>query len=164
MTAQALLRAHEDYRLARRRYLELLGCAGSNRDPLAELSERLVAAILDGTPADSRVQKGFDVVDAQGARVQVKYVANPRGLWVNGHVVDFRGDIDRYAVVLVEDLAPTLVLIFTRATIGRVCRLLQKRHPDQDSTLQLTRANVDLLRDNAHIVAQLGVQIIPVGV
>lgn len=102
-------------------------------------------------------------MDAEGRRVQVKCVANPQGQWVNGHVVDFSADIDRYAVVIVEDLAPTAVLVFSKGTIGRVCRLLQKRHPNQESTLQLTRANVEFLRDNADLVAPFDVDVIPVG-
>lgn len=36
-----LLGALGEYRLARQRFLQALGCASSNRDPLAEFAERL---------------------------------------------------------------------------------------------------------------------------
>lgn len=87
-----LLRALRDYRTARRALLEVLGCTASNRDPLAEFAERLAAVLLGGTMAKNRVQRGWDVMTPTGRRVQVRYLANPSGEWVNGHQVDFRGD------------------------------------------------------------------------
>lgn len=136
-----LLGALTAYRTGRRALLHALGCPASNRDPLAEFSEHLVAALLGGQLASSRVQKGFDLTTPDGARVQVRYLANPAGSWPNEHVIDFRGDCDRYALVTFEDLRPQAVLVFARETIEEVCRLLGKRHPDQDTCLQLTRRN-----------------------
>jgi hypothetical protein len=138
--ATSILAALADYRRARAAFLEILGCAASNRDPLAELSERLVAALVDGILPESRVQRGYDVV-AGDERIQVRYLANPSGAWVNEHLVDFRGDCDAYALVVVEALDPRHVIIFRRAGLAEVCRALGKRHPDQDRTLQLTRRN-----------------------
>jgi len=45
----------------------------SNRDPLAEFSEWLVAALVDGTLADSPVQPGWDVKTQDNHKTQVKY-------------------------------------------------------------------------------------------
>jgi hypothetical protein len=129
-----------DYRRARAAFLDVLGCPSSNRDPLAELSERLVAALLGGTLPESRVQRGYDVI-ANGERIQVRYLANPSGRWVNEHVVDLRGDCDAYALVVVEALDPRHVLVFRRNGLGDVCRTLGKRHPHQERTLQLTHRN-----------------------
>jgi hypothetical protein len=72
-----LVSAIERYRTARLAFLNVLGVAISNRDPLAEFSERLVAALPGGSVADSRTQKGYDVVAPQGERIQVKFLANP---------------------------------------------------------------------------------------
>ena len=55
---QGLRIALEHYARGRAELLEAIGVTGSNRDPLAEFSERLVAALLDGELASNRVQRG----------------------------------------------------------------------------------------------------------
>jgi hypothetical protein len=141
-----LLVAVGQYRLARQALLDALGCSGSNRDPFAEFSEHLVCALVDGKLAASRVQKGWDLTDADGARVQVRYLANPANGWVNEHLVEFRGDCDRYALVVIEAFDPVAVLIFRQDTLTEVCQRLGKRHGRQDETLHLTRRNyIELL-------------------
>ena len=50
-----------------------------------------MAALLDGTLPESRVQRGYDVI-AGGERIQVRYLGNPSGAWVNEHLVDLRGE------------------------------------------------------------------------
>ena len=98
---RALLRSLEAYRSARAQFLEALDLAVSNRDPLAGFSEHLVAALLGETLADSRVQKGYDLINPAGERVQVRYLANPGSIkWVNEHHVRCGPDFDRYALVL----------------------------------------------------------------
>ncbi len=92
--------------------------------------------------AQSRVQKGWDFTDGEGRRVQVRYLSNPAGPWVNEHLVDFRGDgCDRYALVLFEALDLVAMIVFDREGLERVCAALKKRHPRQDLTLQFTSAN-----------------------
>ena len=118
----------------------------SNRDPLAEFSEHLVAALLDATVATSRVQAGWDLTDQAGRTVQVRYLANPSERWINEHVVDFRGGADRYALVVFEDLDPRAVIVFEREQLAGVGDALGKRHRDLDVTLQLTQANYRRLR------------------
>ena len=137
-----LVQAQQAYREARQHFLAALGCPESNRDPLAEFSERLVAALVDGATAQSRVQRDYDVVEASGHRIQVRYLANPAGRWVNEPLVKFTPQMDQYAVVIIEALRPTTVLIFARDTLADVCAALGKRHPDQVTTLQLTQRNV----------------------
>lgn len=145
------------YRAARREFLVALGIPASNRDPLAEFSEHFVAVLVGGTLPDSRVEKGYDIVDPDGRKIQVRYLANPEGPWVNEHLVSFNNDLDFYALVLVEALEPTAVICFSRDTLGQVCARLGKRHPHQERTLQLTRVNAKaLLSDRAHF-ALLGV-------
>jgi len=157
--AAPILQALGTYRSARRALLEAIGCASSNRDPLAELSERLVAALLGAELAQSRVQRGYDMTTGDGNRVQVRYLANPPVQWVNEHVVDFRGDCDRYALVVFVAFEIVAVLIFRKETIGRVCAALGKRHRDQDQTLQFGKRNLGQLLAMPDRGASLGVDI-----
>ena len=153
--APVLLDALSQYRRARLAFLDALRTGTSNRDPIAEFSERLVASLYGGTLAESRVQKGHDVETPGGERVQVKYLANPPGAWINGHVVTVLPDVERYDVVLFEDLWPTAVLSFPLARLGAIAAELRKRHGDTDRMLQLTRANVaQLLKERAAFEAQ----------
>lgn len=76
------------YRAAREKFLVALGCDSSNRDPFAEFAEHVALAIIGGNLAQSRVQKGWDLTDGDGQRVQVRYLANPASRWVNEHLVD----------------------------------------------------------------------------
>ena len=140
-----------------------IGCRPeSMRDPLSEFAEALVAALSGDRLADSPVQKGWDLISAEGVTTQVRYVANPLGKWVNGHVIDFRsGGCDRYALVTFEDLVPVDVLIFERAGLGQVCQRLGKRHPNQDVTLQITPANIAQVKAERDVFARLGVQVYP---
>lgn len=154
-----ILEALRTYRDARATFLRALGCDTSNRDPFAEFSEHLVAALLDAELAASRVQKGYDVTTSSGDRVQVRYLANPADRWVNEHLIDFRADCDRYALVVFEAFDPKAVLVFDRRTIANVCAALGKRHPNQDVTLQLTRTNYRQLLDKRDDFAALGVVI-----
>jgi hypothetical protein len=110
--------------------------------------------------AASRVQRGFDVTTASGERVQVRFLANPSAQWVNGHVVDFTGDCDSYALVVFEDHRPLSVLLFQRGTFAAVCAALGKRHPRQDVQLQLTRANYQQLVEEADRFAKIGVTVL----
>lgn len=71
----AMLDSLAVYRRARVELVETLGCARSNRDPLAEFSERFVAAWLDGELAANRVQKDWDLRDPEGRTVQVRCLA-----------------------------------------------------------------------------------------
>src|SRR6266446_4507418 len=92
----SLFRAYSE---ARRQFLRTIGCDDSCRDPLSEFAERLVCQQLGGALADSRVQKGYDLITADERRVQVKYLANPVGAWRNGHAVILSEEMDDYAVV-----------------------------------------------------------------
>jgi len=76
-----LLTALANYRQARFTLLDTIGLRHSNRDPLSEFSESLVAEVLGAQPAESRVQTGYDLTTADGIRVDVKYLANPENGW-----------------------------------------------------------------------------------
>src|SRR3954453_15233715 len=89
-----LLELLGEYRAARRAFLAALEIPQSNRNPLAEFSEKLVAALLGGDLAQSRVQKGYDLVTPEGDKVQVKYLTNPADREVNGHEIRFDSDLD----------------------------------------------------------------------
>jgi hypothetical protein len=98
-----LLDALDAYRRARERLLHVLSLPMSNRDPLAEVSEHLVLALVGGTMAVSRVQKGYDLTAQSGDRVQVRYLANVASVgWVNEHCVRSGDGFDLYALVLYE--------------------------------------------------------------
>lgn len=86
-----LLPEFATYREARCAFLAALGCDGSNRDPLAVFSEQIALAALGGTMAESRMQKGCDLREPAGRRVQVRYLTNPVGSeWLNGQVLEGR--------------------------------------------------------------------------
>jgi hypothetical protein len=148
------------YRQGRRRLLAALGCPASNRDPLAEFSERLVAGLLGGTLATSRVQKGHDLMTLAGETVQVRYLANASGGWVNEHTVSFEEHLDRYALVVFEDFDPKAVLVFPREAMGTICAMLAKRHPNQARTLQLTHRNYRQFLTERERFEQLGMKIL----
>jgi hypothetical protein len=155
----SLLTALGTYRTARKQFLAALGCDGSNRDPFAEFAEHVALSIVGGQMAQSRVQKGWDFTDRRGLRVQVRYLANPAGPWVNEHLVDFRGDVcDRYALVLFEALDLVGMVVFDRGDLAEVCRALKKRHPRQDETLQFTCANFRFIATEPGRFAALGVE------
>jgi hypothetical protein len=132
----------------------------SNRDPLAEFSEWLVARLVEGRLATSRVQAGFDVIGPSGDRIQVKYLANPKGegAWTNEHEVRFDGDLDAYAIVFFSDLELESIVMFTRDRLEEVGRALDKRHPNQGFTLQLTRRNRDQILRETDRFRELGVR------
>ncbi len=141
-TANDLLHHWKSYREARKTLLAVVGCPDSNRDPLAEFSEQLVAALIGGRLPISRVQKDYDIIGSDGQYVQVRYVANPKGSWVNGHDVVFEGVTTHYAVVVIEDLRPVTAIIFPKDAIAETSGVLGKRHKNHDSMISLTQANV----------------------
>jgi hypothetical protein len=109
-----LLAALDVYRPARQQLLATLGLGSSNRDPLAEFSEHLVGALMGGTLATGRVQAQYDLITSAGQKVQVRYLANPSGAWVNEHVVYRMPGVEWYALVLFEAFAVTTVLAFRK--------------------------------------------------
>lgn len=114
----------------------------SNRDPLAEFAEWLVAALLGGQLPPSPVQAQWDVEAPGGLKVQVKYLANSGNeIWVNEHLVRVTELMDAYAVVFYESLVPVSVILIPARRLAEIGSILGKRHPNQDSTLQLTRPN-----------------------
>ena len=150
----SLYRAYSE---ARRQFLRTLGCDDSCRDPLSEFAERLVNQQLGGTLATSRVQKGYDLVTPDGRRVQVKYLANPSGIWRNGHAVVFSGETDDYAVVFFEGFDVRAIILFRRESLAGVCAALKKRHPDQERVLQLGQANFNKIVGNPGAFEEYGV-------
>lgn len=157
---ESLLGALSAYRRARVEFLEAIDCVGSNRDPFAEFAERIALAALGGTMATSRTQKGWDFTDPQGLRVQVRYLANPAGRWVNEHRVDFRGaGCERYALLIIEAFEPKALVVFDAERLGSVCAVLGKRHGGQEHTLQLTQANYRALVSDPARFVELGVQV-----
>ena len=140
-----LLQALSEYATARRRLLEVLGLPTSNRDPIPEVAEQLVAGLLGGTVAESRVQPGWDVQTPEG-KVQVRTLSNTSAdRWNNEHLVRITHGVDRYALVVLEDFTISAVLVFP-ADLTAVGALLGKRHGAQGTSLQFTR------RDFRHLV------------
>ncbi|KUO16416.1 hypothetical protein AQJ91_36055 [Streptomyces dysideae] len=148
----------DSYRLARQTLLGTLGLGQSNRDPLAEFAEHLVAALSGGQLAESRVQANYDLRSVDGEYVQVKYLANPLSDWPNEHTVRTIPGVDWYALVVYEAFAVTGVLAFP-PDLTEICATLGKRHPAQSTSLQFTRRNWWTIRDNADAYRQLGMRI-----
>ena len=115
---------------------------------------------MGGTLAVIRTQKGWEFMDREGCRVQVRSLANPTGRWVNGQPVDFRGDgCDRYALVVFEGLEAKSLLVFERDHLADVGQALNKRHPNEDTTLQLGQADYRAIMGDPEKFANLGVQV-----
>ena len=132
----------------------------SNRDPLAEFAEWLVATILDGTLAASPVQAHWDVEAPGVGRVQVKYLANAgNSQWVNEHPIKVTVQMDTYAIVFYESLLPVSIVMLPARGLAPICAALGKRHPNQDTTLQLTRTNYVRLIGEPRTFRPLGVRV-----
>lgn len=154
-----LREAFARYAQGRAELLEALGIKGSNRDPLAEFSERIVAALLNGDLAGNRVQRGWDVM-ANGRRVQVKYLANPSDeMWVNEHHIVVTPEMDDYAIVFFEALLPVSIIVFPADRLEAIGAELGKRHPNPSRTLQLTRVNYRRLLADSERFSPLGLRL-----
>jgi hypothetical protein len=106
----------------------------------------------------------FRLSGTEGRRVQVRYLANPLGPWVNGHLVDFRGNgCDLCVLVIFEGLDVKSLVVFNHAHMAEVGSALSKRHPDQENTLQLGQANYRAIVSAPERFAQLGVQVFGLG-
>ena len=131
----------------------------SNRDPLAEFAEWLVAALLGGTLAPSPVQAHWDVEVPEVGKVQVKYLANSGSeRWVNEHPVRVTELMDAYAIVFYESLLPVSVVLLPARGLADIGAALGKRHPNQHTTLQLTRSNYVRLVGEPAVFRPLGVR------
>jgi hypothetical protein len=156
---QELRAAFERYARGRAELLEAIGVTGSNRDPLAEFSERLVAALLDGELATNRVQRGWDVLAGERG-VQVKYLANASDeVWVNEHHIHVTAEMDDYAIVFFEALLPVTVIVFACDRLLDIATALRKKHPNRETTLQLTRVNYREMVAEQDRFAELGVRL-----
>lgn len=155
-----VLTAFERYVEARKVLLDELQLKRqSNRDPLAEFSEWLVAALVEGSLADSPVQKGWDVRGPDDEKIQVKYLANSAGSGINEHTIWVNEWMDSYAIVFFEALLPQAVIIFPARTLASVGMALGKRHGNLDATLQFTQANYRQICQNAAFFKTLGVRL-----
>jgi len=156
---QELIQAFQDYAQIRSRFLRLLSVPRSCRDPLAEFSEVLVSRLLGAQRVASRVQKGFDLISPDGKHVQVKSLCNATTPWVNEHHIRFGEGVDLYALVLFEAMGLKTVLVFPRASLAQIGLRLGKRHPRQDSELQLTQKNVHRILQERVFFESLGMRI-----
>jgi len=154
-----LLSQFQIYSKSRSQFLEQINLSKSCRDPLAEFSEVLVGKILNATLADSRVQKGYDLIKPNQRLVQVKYLCNPSRNWINEHPIKFPDTVDEYALVIFVSLQLESVLVFQRETLSQVCSLLAKAHPNQDTTLQFTRRNYETILSKKSKFEKLGLEV-----
>ena len=157
-----MLEDFKNYRETRRNLLEKLDRPDSNRDPLAEFSEKLAETILKAKRAGRREQKGFDLEGPSGEKIEVKYVAqvtNKDGTinWKNWHTVKFNEYRDKYALVVFVDLLPRHMFVFSKHKIGDLCQALGKKHPQQDTTLQFTKTSYHTIVENQEKFKNLGV-------
>lgn len=159
-TASELLTALADYREARLRLLQLIEVPVSNRDPLAEFSERLVAAVWGGTCSPFRNQPGWDVRLPDGTTVQVKYLTNDAsGRWQNIHEVRLV-NADAYAVVMIENFTVVGIAMFPCNAFQLIGKALGKRGSlGLDQGWDLTRTVWLRFRDEPETFRPLGVQV-----
>ena len=79
--------------------------------------------------------------------------------WVNGHLVDFRGDgYNRHALVILEGLDAKSTVVFDQSQMAGICALLSKRHSNQEHTLQLGQSHYRAIMNDLQRFADLGVQ------
>jgi len=149
-----VLRSLETYSGERRRFLESINWLDSNRDPFSVVSEILVQHLMGGQLAENQVQAGWDLIDENSEKVQIKYLANTREKWANEHDVKFPDGVDLFALVVFEQHAPQSVLVFNRAHVGSLCQRLKKRHGNQDSGIHLTQSNYQAILKEAAILEQ----------
>jgi len=159
-----LMETWSRYRPARLDLLSRLHRPKSLRDPVCEWSEMLVKQLLHGRfpvkPDQSidPVRKDYDVVlDKDGTQVQIKSLSNLSGKWVNEHLIQFTGSVGAYAIVFFTDLRPETVLIFPKQQLKHICERLRKRHPKQDTELQLTQRNFGQILAEKRAFAYLAV-------
>lgn len=129
---------------------------------MAEFSEVLIAHLVGGTLARSRVQKDWDVsVESNPPQlIQVKYVANTSGeAWVNEHQVRVTPVMTGYAIVVYEAFMPVAAILLATRRLGDVGKALKKRHPALETSLQLTRANYRRLVGEPDVFRPLGVRV-----
>jgi hypothetical protein len=153
-----LMAALDRYRPARRALLRVLALPDSNRDPICEFCEHLAQALLGGALADNRVQRDWDLLLADGAPAQVRYLANPSERWVNEHCVRSIPGVEWYVLVLLEGFDVAGVLAFP-SDLSRICAALGKRHGQQAGTLQFTRRNWWAIRDAPQRFESLGMRV-----
>lgn len=65
--------------------------------------------------------------------------------------------MDDYAIVFFEALLPISAIVFPRVGLSAIAAALGKKHPNQETTLQLTRANYRRLLAERDRFAALGV-------
>jgi hypothetical protein len=98
--------------------------------------------LLGGDLAASRVQKGYDRTTAAGERVQVRYGANPADRWIKEHLVDFRADCDRYALVIFEASTRGLCSSSRGRAMARFARLWRSVIPIRSRASNSTNGTI----------------------
>ena len=143
------MNAYKGYWDERHKLLKAIDCAKSNRDPLSEFSEALVASITAGERAKNRTQKGWDLELPDGTYMEVKYLANPgEGTWPNEHNVKRIEGTEFYALVVFLDLYPRAVHIFPMKKLGDLYERLGKEHIHKGEELHVGRlAHEQLLKE-----------------
>jgi len=153
------LAAWTEYRQARYHLLDHLTTVQSNRDPMSEFAEILVRDLVSGRLAPSRTEKGWDVETPEGEKIQVRYLANRSGNWVNWHWVVTSELWSWYALVVFVDLEPVAVHMFPSTDLSSICANLKKRHANQERQLSYTYGNfIAINREPARFTA-LGMRV-----
>lgn len=127
---------------------------------MAEFAEWVVEKELGVSRASSRVQKGYDLIYDDGRKIQVKYLSNPNSNWRNEHHVKFTSEVDEFALVVFEAHRLVAILILPATSIQDVCLVLKKRHPNQETGLQLTRRNFLTLMERQEEFKRYGVRVL----
>jgi hypothetical protein len=93
----SMLKALDEYAIARRRFLKAIGCSVAHRDPLAVIAEQLVAAVKHGSPVAAPGADRRDICTADNQWLQVAHVlTEPEAEPV---VVRCAEDVDAIALV-----------------------------------------------------------------
>ena len=144
---------------ARRELLKAVGVSDSCRDPLAEFAEWIVARWTNGRLADSRVERGYDVISSDGRKLQIKCLSNPAHVARNGIVVRIPPEADDFVVVWYKDLTLQAIVLMPRKSFADVYTRLGKRHSEPGERLDLYEADIDRMLKSHTEFTSLGVRI-----
>jgi hypothetical protein len=102
---------------------------------------------------------GWDVRGPDDERIQVKYLANPVGRWVNEHEIRVNERMDSYAIVIYEALLPQAVIVFPKYNLEVVGAPLGKRSSNLDIGFWFTQANYRHVCNEIAIFNTLGIRL-----
>ena len=132
-TVNQLKAWYREYLDATDRLLRNLNSYGSQKDPIPEIAEQIIAAAKQGTLADSPVQPDWDVRLPDGKTIQVRSLRNTSlDRWTNEHTMVDTGGFDYYALVVFINRKPKYYLWVPMVHFAELKKLWNARGKIED--------------------------------